>query len=123
MKARHYNLQNRLIEFSISIIEVSEKLPKNYIGQHFSKQLIRSGTSPAFQQAEAQSAESNKDFIHKLKIGIKELRETKVNLEIINRKFLSSEVKVQNTLKECDELVAIFYSSIRTAKTNSIKPK
>ena len=123
MKARQYNLQNRLIEFSISIIEVSEKLPKNYVGQHFSKQLIRSGTSPAFQQAEAQSAESSKDFIHKLKIGIKELRETKVNLEIINRKFLPSEVKVQNTLKECDELVAIFYSSIRTAKTNSIKPK
>lgn len=88
MKARHYNLQNRLIEFSISIIEVSEKFPKNYVGQHFSKQLIRSGTSPAFQQAEVQSAESNKDFIHKLKIGIKELRETKVNLEIINRKFL-----------------------------------
>lgn len=123
MKARQYNLQNRLIEFSISIIEVSEKLPKNYVGQHFSKQLIRSGTSPAFQQAEAQSAESNKDFIHKLKIGIKELRETKVNLEIINRKFLPSEVKVQNTLKECDELVAIFYSSIRTAKANSILPK
>ena len=123
MKARQYNLQNRLIEFSISIIEVSEKLPKNYVGQHLSKQLIRSGTSPAFQQAEAQSAESSKDFIHKLKIGIKELRETKVNLEIINRKFLPSEVKVQNTLKECDELVAIFYSSIRTAKTNSIKPK
>ena len=123
MKARQYNLQNRLIEFSISIIEVSEKLPKNYVGQHFSKQLIRSGTSPAFQQAEAQSAESNKDFIHKLKIGIKELRETKVNLEIISRKFLPSEVIVQNTLKECDELVAIFYSSIRTAKANSIMPK
>jgi four helix bundle protein len=123
MKARQYNLQNRLIEFSISIIEVSEKLPKNYAGQHFSKQLNRSGTSPAFQQAEAQSAESNKDFIHKLKIGIKELRETKVNLEIISRKFLPSEVKVQNTLKECDELVAIFYSSIRTAKANSILPK
>jgi len=116
-------LQNRLIEFSISIIEVSEKLPKNYVGQHFSKQLIRSGTSPAFQQAEAQSAESSKDFIHKLKIGIKELRETKVNLEIISRKFLPSEVIVQNTLKECDELVAIFYSSIRTAKANSIMPK
>ncbi|HAH51168.1 MAG TPA: four helix bundle protein [Balneola sp.] len=123
MKARQYNLQNRLIEFSISIIEVSEKLPKNYVGQHFSKQLIRSGTSPAFQQAEAQSAESSKDFIHKLKIGIKELRETKVNLEIISRKFLPSEVIVQNTLKECDELVAIFYSSIRTAKANSIMPK
>lgn len=123
MKAREYNLQNRLIEFSISIIEVSEKLPKSYVGQHFSKQLIRSGTSPAFQQAEAQSTESNKDFIHKLKIGIKELRETKVNLEIINRKFLPSEVKVQDTLKECDELVAIFYSSIRTAKVNSIMPK
>ncbi|MEP1151468.1 MAG: four helix bundle protein [Balneola sp.] len=110
-----YNLQNRLIEFSISAIEVAEKLPKSYAAQHFSKQLIRSGTSPAFQQAEAQSAESRRDFIHKLKIGIKELRETKVNLTIISKKFLVNNSKVQETLNECDELIAIFYSSIRTA--------
>tara|TARA_R110002096_G_scaffold97694_13_gene217736 strand:+ start:1074 stop:1433 length:360 start_codon:yes stop_codon:yes gene_type:complete len=119
MNVKHYNLQSRLIEFSISIIDISNMLPKNYAGQHFSKQLIRSGTSPGFQQAEAQSAESNKDFIHKLKIGIKELREAKVNLEIIHRKFLPSENKVQHTLKESDELVAIFYSSIRTAKAKN----
>ena len=60
MNNRIYNLQNRLIEFSLSILEVSEKMPKSYAGQYFSKQLIRSGTSPAFHQAEAQSAESVK---------------------------------------------------------------
>ncbi len=123
MDNQKYNLQSRLIEFSISIIEVTEMLPKNYAGQHFSKQLTRSGTSPAFQQAEAQSAESIKDFVHKLKIGIKELRETKVNLTIISKKFLIDNSTVVRTLKECDELIAIFYSSIRTANKKTVSRK
>ncbi len=120
MDKQKYNLQNRLVEFSISIIEVAEKLPKSYAGQHFLKQLIRSGTSPAFQQAEAQSAESRRDFIHKLKIGIKELRETKVNLTIISKKFLVDNSIVVDTLNECDELIAIFYSSIRTVNNKIV---
>lgn len=113
-----YDLEERLIEFSISIIELSEKLPRSYIGIHFSKQIVRSGTSPAFQYAEATAAESRKDFIHKLKIGLKELRETLVCLKIIERKPLTEADDLVVVLKECNELIAIFNTSIITAKNN-----
>ncbi|MEQ9264243.1 MAG: four helix bundle protein [Balneolaceae bacterium] len=117
-KDRKYDLHDRLIEFSISIIEVVEKLPKNYAGIHFAKQLVRSGTAPAFNHAEAQSAESRRDFIHKMKIAVKELRETYVNLKIIRNKPLLTDDKLESIIKECNELVSIFVRSIQTARKN-----
>lgn len=118
MKKVKYDLQERLIDFSIMVLEIVDQLPKTVIGVHLAKQLVKSGTSPAFHHAEAQSAESRKDFIHKLKIGLKELRETFVNLQILKQaKILeSSEFKV--LLKENDELISIFVSSIKTARKN-----
>ncbi len=113
-----YDLEERLIEFSIKILELCERLPKSYAGMRFSKQIIRSGTSPAFQYAEATSAESRKDFIHKLKIGLKELRETFVCLKIIKRKPLIESEELDWLLKECNELIAIMNASIRTTKKN-----
>ncbi|XWN36269.1 MAG: four helix bundle protein [Balneola sp.] len=113
-----YDLEERLIEFSIEIIELSEKIPKTYVGIHLAKQIVRSGLSPAFQYAEATSAESRKDFIHKMKIGLKELRETFVCLKIIKRKPLVGESELEIVLKECNELIAIFNTSIRTARNN-----
>lgn len=117
-KAAKYDLEERLIKFSINIIELSEQLPKTYVGIYFAKQIVRSGSSPAFQYAEATDADSRKDFIHKLKIGLKELRETFVCLKIIKRKPLIRSVKLETILKECNELIAIFNSSIPTAKNN-----
>lgn len=117
-KDRKYDLHDRLIEFSISIIEVVEKLPKSYAGIHFAKQLVRSGTAPAFNHAEAQSAESRRDFIHKMKIAVKELRETYVNLKIIRNKPLLIDDKLESIIKECNELVSIFVRSIQTARKN-----
>lgn len=117
-KAAKYDLEERLIEFSISIIELSEKLPRSYVGIYFAKQIVRSGSSPAFQYAEATSAESRKDFIHKLKIGLKELRETFVCLKIIIRKPLIEAGELETILKECNELIAIFNTSIKTARNN-----
>jgi four helix bundle protein len=99
-------------------MKIVDELPKTYTGQHFAKQLVRSGTSPAFQYGEAQAAESRKDFIHKLKIGQKELRETLVCLTIIKKHPLSTSKQIEIALKECDELIAIFHSSIATAKKN-----
>lgn len=113
-----YDLEERLIKFSIRIIELSEELPKSYVGIHFGKQIVRSGSSPAFQYAEATAAESRRDFIHKLKIGLKELRETLVCLEIIKRKPLTESEDLELLLKECNELIAILNTSIRTAKKN-----
>ena len=71
-------LEERLIDFAVLIVSVVEALPNSKAGNHIANQLIRSGTSPAPNYGEAQSAESHKDFIHKLKISLKELRETMV---------------------------------------------
>ena len=82
------DLENRLIDFAVQIINVIEALPNTKAGNHIAGQLVRSGTSPAPNYGEAQSAESRKDFIHKMKIALKELRESLIWLRIIERKPL-----------------------------------
>jgi four helix bundle protein len=83
---------------------------------------VRSGTSPALQYGEAQSAESRNDFIHKLKILLKELRETHVSLKIIKRVPLTKKVDIiDGAIQECNELISIFVKSIQTAKKNNLK--
>ena len=81
-----YDLEERLVSFAVRIIDVAESLPKTRAGNHLAGQLIRSGTSPAFNYGEAQAAESKDDFIHKMKVVLKELKETRVCLTIIGRK-------------------------------------
>ena len=87
-KNKKYNLEKRLIDFAVRIINVVEALPNTRAGNHIAGQLVRCGTSPAPNYGEAQSAESRNDFIHKIKIVLKELRETKVCLKIIQLKRL-----------------------------------
>jgi four helix bundle protein len=112
-------LEDRLIDFAAAIIIVASKFEKNYAGNHLSGQIIRSGTSPALNYGEAQSAESPKDFIHKMGICLKELRESFVCLKIIEKAKLSTEINdLQNAKKEVNELISIFVASIKTAKTN-----
>jgi four helix bundle protein len=82
---RKYDLEERLIDFAILIIQITESLFNTRAGNHIAGQLVRSGTSPALHYGEAQSAESRTDFIHKLKILLKELRETKTALRIIKK--------------------------------------
>ncbi len=113
-----YDLEERLITFSVLIIDVVESLPKSRVGNHMAGQLIRSGTSPAFNYGEAQSAESRKDFVHKMKIVLKELRETSICLEIIQRKGLCPRRQLSNSaLEECRQLIAIFAKSVSTAES------
>jgi len=83
---RKYDLEERLIDFASDIIDVGEALPKTFAGNHLGGQLIRSGTSPALHYGEAQGAESRNDFIHKMKVCLKGLRETLNCLRLINRK-------------------------------------
>jgi four helix bundle protein len=78
-----FDLEDRLIKFAVLILDVSEKLPEMRGSVHLAKQLVRSGTAPALQYGEAQSAESRKDFIHKMKVAVKELRETLICLRIL----------------------------------------
>lgn len=112
-----YDLEDRLIEFAVQIISLAESLPTSRTGTHMTNQLIRSGTSPALNYGEAQSAESRNDFIHKLKIVLKELRETSISLKIIQRAVLEdSDRKSTSCLKECRELIAIVAQSLVTAE-------
>jgi len=113
-----WDLEDRLIDFAILIIDISESLPNTKAGNHLAGQIIRSGTSPALNYGEAQDAESNQDFIHKIKIILKELRETFVALKIINKAELyKNEDKLKITLKENDELIAIFVATVKTARS------
>ena len=112
-------LEARLIQFAVKMIEISESLVKTKAGLHLSGQIARSGISPALNYAEAQDAESHKDFVHKMKIVLKELRETLVALKIIQNAGLSKpEVNIGCALDECNQLVAIFVKSVATAKHN-----
>lgn len=108
-------LEERLIEFSISIIHISENIKTDFASNHLYKQLIRSGTSVSLNYGEARAAESNKDFVHKMKVILKELRETYINLRLMLGAgiFESREIaiKIRN---ECDELIAIFVASLKT---------
>ncbi len=116
---KKYDLQNRLIKFSISLIKTLDKLPGNVIGKHLKGQLTRSGTSPTLNYAEACDAESRKDFIHKIKIILKELRETFVGLRMIEELEYPF-VDTAPLIKECNELISIFKRSYTTAKKNLV---
>ena len=111
-------MEDRLIDFTIAGSVIVENLPVGKLASHLGNQLTRSSTSPALNYGEAQSAESPVDFIHKLKVVLKELRESRVCLKIIIRKSLLTEERVLPTLNECNELIAIFLKSIDTANKN-----
>ncbi|NQU21828.1 MAG: four helix bundle protein [Candidatus Nealsonbacteria bacterium] len=118
--AQAFDLQDRLIDFAVRVINVVEALPNSRIGNHIAGQLSRSGTSPAPNYGEAQSGESRKDFIHKMKVSLKELRETHVWLLMIQRKpLITPPEKLEPILAECNELISIFVASIKTAVDNS----
>ena len=113
---KRYDLQDRLIDFAARVIDVVEALPLTRTGNHVGGQLVRCGTSPVANHAEAQGAESRKDFIHKMKVALKELRETRVWLLLIRRKgLIKPPKKLDAILQECDEIIAIFVASIKTA--------
>ena len=116
---RKYDLDERLIDFAVLIIAITEGLYNTRAGNHIAGQLVRSGTSPALHYGEAQSAESRADFIHKIKVILKELRETKNALRIIKKVPLTDKMEnVDKALNECNELISIFMKSVETAKKN-----
>jgi four helix bundle protein len=119
---KKYDLEERLILFSLLIMNIVEKLPNTRSGNHIAGQLIRSGTSPSFNYGEAQVAESRNDFIHKMKICLKELKESHIALQIIKRKPLIIDfLELDSCISECNELIAIFLKSIDTANLNARK--
>ena len=115
---KKYDLDERLINFASDCIDVSENLPKTLAGNHIASQLVRSSTSPALHYGEAQSAESRNDFIHKMKVCLKELRETYNCLRLIKKKNWYNEAKLEVLITENNELISIFVSSLKTAQKN-----
>lgn len=119
-KKKCFDLEDRLIDFSVLITEIVETMPKTRAGNHYAGQLIRSGTSPALNYGEVQGGESRKDFIHKLKIVLKELRETIICLKIIKKTGLFKSLEnIVKALNENNELISIFVRSIETAQRNN----
>ena len=112
-------MQERLIDFAVMIIKLAKKLPHTEEGRLVKGQILRSGTSPAPNNGEAQSAEFRADYIHKIKVSFKELRETEVWLKIIIRaELISPASEVDPVLAECDELISILVKSVNTARKN-----
>jgi four helix bundle protein len=109
-----FDLEDRLVKFAVNVLDFVESLPETRANMQPGGQLLRSGTSPALNYGEAQSAESRKDFIHKLKIILKELRESSICLRIMDKRSL---LKTNEVLNESNELVAIFTKSVKTAET------
>ena len=113
---KKFDLEERLIRLAVQIVRIADAFPDTKSGRIVSDQLIRSGTSSALNYGEAQSAESKRDFVHKLKIVLKELRESPVALKIAcELGFLDDLADSSRILNECDQLIAIFVKSIQTA--------
>lgn len=120
MLEKKYELEERLIDFAVEVINLVEHLPNTKSGNHLGGQLLKSGTSPSLNYGEAKSAESKSDFLHKMKVCLKELRETHNCLRIIHRgKIFTSEKEVLDLITECNELISIFVKSIVTATQKS----
>jgi four helix bundle protein len=109
-------LAERLLKFAVLIIKLCEKLPHDAIGNHVRIQLLRSGTSPGANYEEARGAESKADFIHKLGVVLKELKESRYWLKVIQEVSLIKKDYVLPVLNECEQLIAIIAKSIFTSR-------
>ena len=112
------DIEERLLEFAVRVGKAVDALPDTRLGRHIAGQLVRSGTSPAPNYAEACAAESKKDFIHKLAIALKELRESNVWIRMIVKSELIPEQRLEQLQDECDQLCKIIAKSLVTAKSN-----
>ena len=120
MDKRTVELQDRLIDYAVRGMSLVAVLPDSVAGRHIAGQLLRSGTSPAPNYGEAVSSESRNDFVHKVQIALKELRESDVWLKIIIRsKMIDDPERLIPLVKETDELISILVASARTARRNN----
>jgi four helix bundle protein len=113
-----YDLEQRLLDFASRIVRLVDSLPNTRAGNHIAGQLLRCGISPLANHGELESAESRNDFVHKLRICLKELRETNRWLRLLGLASVVSREKLQRLAAESEELIRIFASSVRTAEKN-----
>ena len=119
------NLEERVIDFAVFIVDIVEEVENNYARNYYGHQLIRSSGSPALNYGEARSAESHKDFVHKMGVCLNELRESHNCLRIINRAklYTGKQEKIEKAIDENNQLISIFVASIKTSKSNNSKIK
>ncbi len=115
---RGHDLEMRFVRFAARVCRIGEGLPSTRVGNHVGGQLIRCGTAPASNYGEAQGAESRRDFVHKLRLCLKEFRETRAWLRFLREMEMVGVNDVEALLEECDQLIAITYTSIATATRN-----
>lgn len=113
-----HNLSERLLDFAVEVIRIVEKISKSFIGRQIAGQLIRSSTSAGANYEEACGAESRSDFIHKLQIVLKELRESLYWLRLIERAKLLTKQDMGQVIQDAQELANIIGKSIVTARKN-----
>lgn len=119
---RNFDLEERLLEYAAQIIRLTETMRRTQAGIHVAGQLLRSGTAALPNHGEAQAAESAADFVHKMSLCLKELRETRRWLRLAQRVPLVKTVtSVDPLLRETEELIRIFFSSIATAKKRTLR--
>ncbi len=116
MKRAEFDLNDRLLDFATAVAGLVKYITGDQLGHHVAGQLIRSGTAPAAHHSEAQSAESRRDFIHKMKMALKELRETRTWLRFAARMKLTQD-PIDAVLDECNQLISIFVVSLKTASS------
>jgi len=114
-------LEERLVNFAVRIIKRSASLPKTPAGKHVAGQILRSGTSPAPNYGEARGAESTVDFVHKLRVVVKELNETSIWLRVIEKSQLLKRELLVEIIEENRALCKIFASSLRTASAQAAR--
>jgi four helix bundle protein len=117
-QSRADELEDRLINFAVRIVKLSASLPKTPAGRHVAGQILRSGTSPAPNYGEARGAESSADFVHKLRIVLKELNETSIWIRVIERSQLLKKELLVEIIQENQELCRILDASLKTAKSD-----
>jgi four helix bundle protein len=118
-QSRADELEERLIDFAVRIVRLSARLPKTAAGRHIAAQILRSGTSPAPNYGEARGGESAADFVHKLRIVLKELNETSIWLRVIERSQLLKTELLADIVNENSELCKIFTASLKTARSRN----
>ncbi len=116
MKEKPYKLEDRLVQFAGEAIFFCKTLPKDETGKYYHNQVMRSAGSAALNYGEAQGTITNKDFIHKMSLVLKELKETKVSLKILNYVQYGDDQKREYLLKESKELELISAKMILNKK-------
>ena len=116
---KYEDLEDRLIDFAALVVRIAESLPDTRAANILANQLLRSGTSSTLNYGEARAGESIRDFLHKMRVALKELRETFLCLKVIEKtELFSNKNDLLDAIKENNELIAIFVASCRTADKN-----